>query len=41
MPRLMRSFEFELKEKNKAWGTQNAWFVKPTDFWVNVKKRIL
>ncbi|KAF3396481.1 Pisatin demethylase [Penicillium rolfsii] len=37
IPRLLREFEFTPLRKN--WTTQNFWFVKPTDFEVQVKRR--
>jgi hypothetical protein len=37
IPRLLRDFEFTPLRKN--WTTQNFWFVKPTDFEVQVKRR--
>ena len=39
IPQLVREFDFELIEPEKGWKTRNAWFVKPTNFRVRVKRR--
>ncbi|KAL4967564.1 cytochrome P450 [Aspergillus stella-maris] len=37
IPRIIREFDFSTK--NEAWDTQNHWFVKPTDFEVQIQRR--
>lgn len=39
IPQLVRKFDFELDQRDKAWKTDNFLFVKPVDFKVKVKPR--
>ena len=40
VPRLIRDFDMEISEQG-SWETQNYWFVKPKNFKVLVRPRVL
>lgn len=40
IPRLIRDFEMEICDKGE-WETRNYWFVKPKDFKVLVRPRVV
>ena len=39
IPQIVRNFDLELAHPKKEWTTYNMWFVKQTDFLVNVSRR--
>lgn len=39
IPKIVREFDFELEYPDRAWTTNNAWFVIPSDFMVKIKVR--
>ncbi|KAH7134870.1 putative P450 monooxygenase [Dendryphion nanum] len=41
LPSIVRNYDFELEQLDKAWTTHNSWFVRPMDFYVLVKKRLV
>jgi cytochrome P450 len=39
IPQIIRNFELELVNPKEEWTTRNRWFVKQTNFFVNVSQR--
>jgi len=39
IPQIVRNFDLELAYPKKEWTTHNMWFVKQTDFLVNVSRK--
>jgi len=39
IPQIVRDFDFELKDPDRPWTTENNWFITPTNFRVAVKIR--
>jgi hypothetical protein len=39
IPQIVRNFDLALRHPKKEWTTDNLWFVKQSDFIVNVSRR--
>ncbi|KIX07296.1 uncharacterized protein Z518_01949 [Rhinocladiella mackenziei CBS 650.93] len=39
IPKIVKTFDFELEHPEREWSTENNWFVKPTDFRAKVRLR--
>ncbi|KAH8887892.1 cytochrome P450 [Thozetella sp. PMI_491] len=39
LPRVVRDFDFELRDPDKEWDCCNRWFVKPVGFFVRIRPR--
>jgi cytochrome P450 len=39
IPQIVRNFDLELTYPKREWRTTNHWFVKQTEFFVNLSRR--